>query len=132
MFPVLIQVCHLGFLVLDAYKQCLAGSCLFPSRIIATSDISWRLELKLTSRIIAVNVSIPPLQYFHLSNTSTPVAIMSSALLKRSALRTAIRSTAAPAAARAALASTTFVRGKATLPDLPCTPPFHLPVLELR
>ncbi|CAK4034773.1 mitochondrial superoxide dismutase [Mn] [Lecanosticta acicola] len=44
---------------------------------------------------------------------------MASTLLRQSALRTAVRSAAPSTAKRAALASTTFVRGKATLPDLP-------------
>lgn len=45
---------------------------------------------------------------------------MAATLLRQSALRTAIRSSAPTAAKRAAIASTTFTRGKATLPDLPC------------
>lgn len=45
---------------------------------------------------------------------------MASTLLRQSALRTAVRSAAPSSAKRAALASTTFTRGKATLPDLPC------------
>jgi Fe-Mn family superoxide dismutase len=45
---------------------------------------------------------------------------MSSTLLRTvPALRGALRASGAPKAA-AALASTTFVRGKATLPDLSC------------
>ncbi|KAM3416254.1 Superoxide dismutase [Cercospora zeina] len=44
---------------------------------------------------------------------------MASTLLRQSALRTALRSSAPSTAKKAALASTTFTRGKATLPDLP-------------
>ncbi|EGP88670.1 unnamed protein product [Zymoseptoria tritici ST99CH_1A5] len=43
---------------------------------------------------------------------------MAATLLRQNALRTAIRSAAPSTAKRAALASTTFTRGKATLPDL--------------
>jgi len=43
---------------------------------------------------------------------------MSATLLRQNALRTAVRSAAPSATKRAAIASTTFVRGKATLPDL--------------
>ncbi|KAK4502226.1 hypothetical protein PRZ48_005651 [Zasmidium cellare] len=43
---------------------------------------------------------------------------MATTLLRQSALRTAVRSAAPSATKRAALASTTFTRGKATLPDL--------------
>lgn len=46
---------------------------------------------------------------------------MSNTLLKSSALRSALRTTASASTRRTALASTTFVRNKATLPDLPCT-----------
>lgn len=63
------------------------------------------------------------------STTTTPLEhhltaqlpIMNTALLRTSALRSAARA-AAPACSRAGLAGTSFVRGKATLPDLPCTP----------
>ncbi|PPJ61081.1 hypothetical protein CBER1_07400 [Cercospora berteroae] len=44
---------------------------------------------------------------------------MASTLLRQSALRTALRSSAPSTAKKAALASTIFTRGKATLPDLP-------------
>lgn len=44
---------------------------------------------------------------------------MNATLLRTSALRSATRATASPAT-RAGLAGTTFTRGKATLPDLPC------------
>jgi Fe-Mn family superoxide dismutase len=43
---------------------------------------------------------------------------MNTTLLRTSALRSAARA-AAPVTSRAGLAGTTFVRGKATLPDLP-------------
>ncbi|KJY00049.1 superoxide dismutase like protein [Zymoseptoria brevis] len=43
---------------------------------------------------------------------------MAATLLRQNALRTAVRSAAPSTAKRAALASTTFTRGKATLPDL--------------
>lgn len=45
---------------------------------------------------------------------------MNSTLLRTSALRSVVRATA-PTVSRAGLAGTTFVRGKATLPDLACT-----------
>ena len=45
---------------------------------------------------------------------------MSSTLIRQSALRSALRNSALTAAKRAAPASTTFTRGKATLPDLAC------------
>ena len=49
---------------------------------------------------------------------------MSTSLLRTTALRSSLRASSAPSAAkRAALASTTFTRGKATLPDLPCKHP---------
>jgi len=44
---------------------------------------------------------------------------MSSTLLRSSALRSALRASAPTTSTRAGLAGTTFVRGKATLPDLP-------------
>ncbi|KAF2874529.1 Manganese/iron superoxide dismutase [Massariosphaeria phaeospora] len=44
---------------------------------------------------------------------------MNSTLLRTTALRSALRASAPTAATRAGLAGTTFVRGKATLPDLP-------------
>jgi Fe-Mn family superoxide dismutase len=44
---------------------------------------------------------------------------MNTTLLRTSALRSAARA-AAPTVSRAGLAGTTFVRGKATLPDLSC------------
>ncbi|KAK4946121.1 Superoxide dismutase [Mn], mitochondrial [Elasticomyces elasticus] len=44
---------------------------------------------------------------------------MPSTLLRTSALRSMLRTSAASVPNRAALASTSFVRGKATLPDLP-------------
>lgn len=47
---------------------------------------------------------------------------MATTLFRNSALRSAVR--AAPTQ-RAALGGTTFVRGKATLPDLSCTPLPH-------
>jgi len=46
---------------------------------------------------------------------------MSTTLLRNSAMRSALKASAPSAIKRAALASTTFTRGKATLPDLPCT-----------
>lgn len=46
---------------------------------------------------------------------------MNSTLLRTSALRSAVRAAAPSTTARAGLAGTTFVRGKATLPDLACT-----------
>lgn len=45
---------------------------------------------------------------------------MSTTLLKNSAMRSALRATAPSAMKRTAMASTSFVRGKATLPDLSC------------
>lgn len=45
---------------------------------------------------------------------------MSSAILRNSAVRSALRASAPSATKRAAIASTTFTRGKATLPDLSC------------
>ncbi|KAF2116244.1 Manganese/iron superoxide dismutase [Lophiotrema nucula] len=44
---------------------------------------------------------------------------MSSTLMRSSALRSALRASAPKASTRAGLAGTSFVRGKATLPDLP-------------
>ncbi|GAB7340520.1 hypothetical protein MBLNU457_6939t2 [Dothideomycetes sp. NU457] len=44
---------------------------------------------------------------------------MSTSLLRNSAMRSALRASAPSATKRAAIASTTFTRGKATLPDLP-------------
>ncbi|KAF2020816.1 manganese and iron superoxide dismutase [Aaosphaeria arxii CBS 175.79] len=44
---------------------------------------------------------------------------MNSTLLRSTALRSALRTAAPKSAARAGIAGTTFVRGKATLPDLP-------------
>lgn len=44
----------------------------------------------------------------------------SAAVFRNSAVRSALRATAPSATKRAAIASTTFTRGKATLPDLPC------------
>ncbi|KAG9849819.1 hypothetical protein KCU98_g5502, partial [Aureobasidium melanogenum] len=43
----------------------------------------------------------------------------SAAVFRNSAMRSALRATAPSATKRAAIASTTFTRGKATLPDLP-------------
>lgn len=54
---------------------------------------------------------------------------MAATLLRQNALRTAIRSAAPSTAKRAALASTTFTRGKATLPDLACTIIPRIPML---
>ena len=45
---------------------------------------------------------------------------MSTSLLRNSAMRSTLRASAPSATKRAAIASTTFTRGKATLPDLPC------------
>jgi Fe-Mn family superoxide dismutase len=45
----------------------------------------------------------------------------SAAVFRNSAVRSALRASAPSAAKRVAFASTTFTRGKATLPDLPCT-----------
>ena len=44
----------------------------------------------------------------------------SAAVFRNSAVRSALRASAPSTAKRAAFASTTFTRGKATLPDLPC------------
>ena len=44
----------------------------------------------------------------------------SAAVFRNSAVRSALRASAPSAAKRAAFASTTFTRGKAILPDLPC------------
>jgi len=53
---------------------------------------------------------------------------MSSALLRTTpALRAGLRARAA-AKPIAAMASTSFVRGKATLPDLPCESPPYFPL----
>jgi hypothetical protein len=46
---------------------------------------------------------------------------MNSTLLRTTAVRSALRAAAPSTAARAGVAGTTFVRGKATLPDLSCT-----------
>jgi Fe-Mn family superoxide dismutase len=45
----------------------------------------------------------------------------SAAVFRNSAVRSALRASAPSATKRVAFASTTFTRGKATLPDLPCT-----------
>ena len=46
---------------------------------------------------------------------------MATTLLRTSAARAALRSAASLSSNRASLAGITFVRGKVTLPDLPCT-----------
>jgi Fe-Mn family superoxide dismutase len=46
---------------------------------------------------------------------------MNSTLLRTTAVRSALRAAAPSSGVRAGFAATTFVRGKATLPDLPCT-----------
>lgn len=44
----------------------------------------------------------------------------SAAVFRNSAVRSALRASAPSATKRAAIANTTFTRGKATLPDLSC------------
>lgn len=45
---------------------------------------------------------------------------MATSLFKSSAARSALRAASSASSRRAGVAGVTFVRGKATLPDLPC------------
>lgn len=59
------------------------------------------------------------------TNPSSPTPIqqenMAFAIPRTNAARTALRAGKQASSARAGLAGVTFTRGKATLPDLPCT-----------
>nr|POE74621.1 superoxide dismutase [mn], mitochondrial [Quercus suber] len=88
-------------------------------RVVSRERHDIRAELKLSSSSSRMFLKPLNLTLERYRPYRTHISTMSCTILKKSALRTAANAVAPSMTQRAAFASTTMARGKATLPDLP-------------